>query len=206
VISNYLSFAILAGILVLIPGLDFALVLRYAATKSKKSAMLVSAGITTGLYVWGIAAVIGVAAILNSSAAAFNALRIIGALYLFFMGSKFVISSFGKRANAELPDISTKEKPYFRGLLSNILNPKPAIFYLSIFPLFIPTDSNHLLVGLTLVSIHAIETVVFFSLLIYFIGVLKPFFSRPTVARFIERVSGILIIGFGAKLLLDKSH
>ena len=204
-LSNLLTFAILAGILVLIPGLDFAVVLRYSATQSRKASFLVSLGITTGLYVWGLAAVIGVAAILETSAAAFQILKIVGAAYLFWMGSKFVLTSFKQRSDAPNIEIVQKQNPYLRGLLSNILNPKPAVFYLSIFPQFIPIDSNHFLVGTLLTTIHAVETMIFFTLLILFVGKLRPFFTKPKVAKYMERLSGFAIIGFGTRLLLESS-
>jgi threonine/homoserine/homoserine lactone efflux protein len=204
-LSNLVTFAILAGILVLIPGLDFAVVLRYSATQSRRASFLVSLGITSGLYIWGLAAVIGVAAILKTSAAAFQVLKVVGAIYLFWMGSRFVLTSFKNKGDAPNIEISQKQNPYLRGLLSNILNPKPAVFYLSIFPQFIPIDSNHFLVGTLLTTIHAAESMIFFTLLILFVGKLKPFFAKPAVAKYMERLSGFAIIGFGTRLLLESA-
>jgi threonine/homoserine/homoserine lactone efflux protein len=204
-LSNLVTFAILAGILVLIPGLDFAVVLRYSATQSRKDAFLVSIGITSGLYAWGLAAVLGVTAVLKTSATAFNVLKIVGAIYLFWMGSKFVITSLKKRAEAIDVVLNPKQKPFLRGLMSNLLNPKPAVFYLSIFPQFIPIHSNHLLMGTLLTTIHAAESIIFFTFVILFVGTLKPFFQKPAVAKYMERISGFAIIGFGAKLLLESS-
>jgi threonine/homoserine/homoserine lactone efflux protein len=165
----------------------------------------VSFGITAGLYVWGLAAVMGIAAILQTSAYAFSVLKIVGALYLFWMGTRFVLTSLKKQSESVEIALSPKQNPFVRGLMSNLLNPKPAVFYLSIFPQFIPIESNHVLMGTLLVSIHALETMIFFSALILFIGTLKPFFSRPAVARYMERLSGFAIIGFGAKMLIETS-
>ncbi|MEY4323777.1 MAG: Leucine efflux protein [Actinomycetota bacterium] len=187
----------------LIPGLDFAVVLRYSATQSRKNAFLVSLGITAGLYVWGFAAVLGIAAILQASAEAFNVLRIVGALYLFWMGSRFIVASLKKNTDVIEVSLDPKQRPFMRGFLSNLLNPKPAVFYMSIFPQFIPADSNHALVGTILVTIHATETMLFFTAMILFIGTLKPFFSNPKVVRYLERMSGFAIVGFGAKLLME---
>jgi threonine/homoserine/homoserine lactone efflux protein len=67
-------------------------------------------------------------------------------------------------------------------------------------------DSNHLLFGLALTGIHALITIIYFVALIIFIGSLKGFFSRPSVVKYMERISGVAIIGFGTKLLLSNSH
>lgn len=206
-LSSILTFSILAALLVLIPGMDFALVLRYATTQSRKSAMVVMLGITSGLFVWGAFASLGISAILQTSQTAFNALKIAGVLYMCWMGVKFIIASFKKAEVVENePKEIAQKTTFIRGLLSNLLNPKAGVFYLSVLPQFIPVDSNHLLFGLALTGIHATITIVYFVALIFFINTLKGFFAKPSVVKYMERISGIAIIGFGTKLLLSSSH
>ena len=206
-VSSLITFSILAGLLVLLPGMDFALVLRYATTQSRKSAIVVMLGITSGLFVWGAFASLGISAILKTSQTAFNVLKIAGVLYMCWMGVKFIVASFKE---AELTQIAqteiTQKTTFIRGMLSNLLNPKAGVFYLSVLPQFIPVDSNHLLFGLLLTGIHATITIVYFVALILFINTLKDFFARPKVVKYMERLSGFAIIGFGAKLLLSTSH
>ncbi len=206
-VSNIITFSILAGMLVLIPGLDFALVLRYATTQSRRSALVVMVGITSGLFVWGAFATLGISAILQASQTAFNALRIIGSIYMVWMGISFIRNSMSNN-NADITQDrrSGKGKAFTNGLFSNLLNPKAGVFYLSVLPQFIPEDSNHLLFGLALTGIHALITIVFFTALILFIETLKEFFMRPRVIKNMERISGIAVIGFGARLLLSNSH
>lgn len=205
--DNFVAFSILATILVLIPGLDFTLVVKYATTKSKKSAVAVMLGITSGLFVWGAFASLGVSAILQTSEFAFNALKIAGVLYMLWMGVGFIWNSFKKSAHlAAEPTIKSDKRVFTRGLLSNLLNPKAGVFYISVLPQFIPTATNHLLAGLVLTSIHAVITIIYFGILIYLIDFFKTFFARPTVVRNLERFSGIAVIGFGAKLLLSQQH
>jgi threonine/homoserine/homoserine lactone efflux protein len=206
-VSNIITFSILAGMLVLIPGLDFALVLRYATTQSRRSALVVMVGITSGLFVWGAFATLGISAILQASQTAFNALIIIGSIYMVWMGISFIRNSMSNN-NADITQDrrSGKGKAFTNGLFSNLLNPKAGVFYLSVLPQFIPEDSNHLLFGLALTGIHALITIVFFTALILFIETLKEFFMRPRVIKNMERISGIAVIGFGARLLLSNSH
>jgi len=206
-LSSIITFSILAGILVLIPGLDFALVLRYATTQSRTSAMVVMLGITSGLFVWGAFASLGISAILQASQTAFNVLKIIGVLYMVWMGVGFIRNSMKKEVSAPVDNRQIGNKQTFtRGLLSNLLNPKAGVFYLSVLPQFIPADSNHLLFGLALTGIHAAITIVYFVALILFINTLKDFFLRPRVIKNMERISGVAVIGFGARLLLSNSH
>ena len=205
--DNFLAFSILATILVLIPGLDFTLVVKYATTKSKKSAVAVMLGITSGLFVWGAFASLGVSAILQTSKFAFNALKIAGVLYMLWMGVGFIWNSFKNAPHPETElSIKSDRRVFTRGLLSNLLNPKAGVFYISVLPQFIPTASNHLLAGLILTSIHAVITVVYFGLLIYLIDFFKTFFAKPVVVKRLERFSGIAVIGFGAKLLLSQQN
>jgi len=206
-LSSLLTFSILAGLLVLLPGMDFALVLRYATTQSRKSAIVVMLGITSGLFVWGAFASLGISAILKTSQTAFNTLKIAGVLYMCWMGVKFIQSSFKPQTamTVEAKEIAQK-RTFIRGLLSNLLNPKAGVFYLSVLPQFIPANSNHLFFGLLLTGIHATITIVYFVALILFINTLKDFFSRPKVVKYMERLSGFAIIGFGTKLLLSSSH
>ena len=206
-LSSLITFSILAGILVLIPGLDFALVLRYATTKSRQSAIIVMLGITSGLFVWGAFAALGISAILQASQTAFNILKLVGALYMMWMGIGFIRNSMNKdNTSPEDHNRIGNKRTFTNGLLSNLLNPKAGVFYLSVLPQFIPEDSNHLLFGVALTGIHALITIVFFTALILFIETLKEFFMRPRVIKNMERISGIAVIGFGARLLLSNSH
>ena len=205
--DNFVAFSILATILVLIPGLDFTLVVKYATTKSKKSAVAVMLGITSGLFVWGAFASLGVSAILQTSEFAFNALKIAGVVYMLWMGVGFIWNSFKNAPHTETElSIKSDRRVFTRGLLSNLLNPKAGVFYISVLPQFIPRASNHLLAGLILTSIHAVITVVYFGLLIYLIDFFKTFFAKPAVVKRLERFSGIAVIGFGAKLLLSQQN
>ncbi len=206
-LSSLITFSILAGILVLIPGLDFALVLRYATTQSRSSAIVVMLGITSGLFVWGAFASLGISAILQTSQTAFSALKIVGVLYMFWMGIGFIRSSLKKpeTLKVETPHVGNSAT-FTKGLLSNLLNPKAGVFYLSVLPQFIPADSNHLLFGLALTSIHAVITIVYFVALIFFINTLKEFFTRAKVVKNMERISGVAVIGFGLKLLLSHGN
>ncbi|MEN9325469.1 MAG: hypothetical protein RL414_1223 [Actinomycetota bacterium] len=164
-------------------------------------------GITSGLFVWGAFAALGISAILQASQTAFNTLKIVGVIYMVWMGVGFIRNSFNKEIVAPVDTRKIgKRQTFTTGLLSNLLNPKAGVFYLSVLPQFIPADSNHLLFGLGLTGIHAAITIIYFVALILFIDTLKAFFLRPKVITMMERVSGIAVIGFGVRLLMSNSH
>jgi threonine/homoserine/homoserine lactone efflux protein len=126
---------------------------------------------------------------------------------MIWMGIGFIRNSL-KDSSEALTEIQKirNQRIFTRGLFSNLLNPKAGVFYLSVLPQFIPAGSNHLLFGLFLASIHAVITIIFFVSLILFINMLKDFFIRPGVVKVMERISGVAVIGFGARLLLSESH
>ncbi len=125
---------------------------------------------------------------------------------MIWMGIGFIRNSLKNSSEAEKEVYKTRSQGVFvRGLLSNLLNPKAGVFYLSVLPQFIPAESNHLLFGLFLASIHAVITIIFFVSLILFINMLKDFFIRPGVVKVMERISGIAVIGYGARLLLSET-
>src|SRR5262249_50382242 len=136
-----LSFTLAAGLLTITPGLDTALVLRTAAVEGGKQALLAGVGICSGCLLWAAAASFGLSALLAVSAFAYHALRIIGAIYLSYLGIKLIVRVFASPSlNSAVEPVLEKDKArdgYLwlkRGLLTNLLNPKVGVFYLSFLP------------------------------------------------------------------------
>lgn len=205
--ADILTFSVLATLLVLVPGLDFTLVLRFASTQSRNSAFAVMLGITSGLFVWGVFASLGISAILQTSEAAYNVLRIFGVCYMGYMGVGFIRSSFKSKTEIELGELSQNFlKSFAKGLFSNLLNPKAGVFYISVLPQFIASGQSKLVMGLLLTSIHALITIVYFTLVITFVSKAKKFVSNQKVKSSLEFFSGIAVIGFGIHLLSSSAN
>src|SRR5215468_4312215 len=124
-----LSFTLAAGLLTITPGLDTALVLRTAAVEGGKQAMLAGIGICSGCLLWGVAASFGISALLAVSGFAYNVLRIVGAIYLGYLGIKLVVRAFSSTssngaAEPVLEEDKGEEKSLWlkRGLMTNLLN------------------------------------------------------------------------------------
>jgi threonine/homoserine/homoserine lactone efflux protein len=208
-----LSFACAAGLLTITPGLDTALVLRTAAVEGRKPAMLAGFGICFGCLAWGVAASFGLSALLAVSQFAYNALRIIGACYLGYLGITFFIRAF----SAKSPDGTTESdwKDHVstagfqwlrRGLLTNLLNPKVGIFYLSFLPQFIPAGVQVWSFSMLLASIHATQGILWFLLITNATEFFSIWPRRRRVVVALDGAMAAVFLAFGLKLAFDKAH
>ena len=204
--SAIASFAIVAGVLTIIPGLDTALVLRAAVTKGRRHAFATAIGIGTGALLWGALAALGATAVLTASHVAYTALRIAGALYLTWMGVSMLRHSFARRGalESDLPQStvsdSTLLRSWARGLTTNLLNPKIGVFYMAMLPQFIPQNAPHLLMGLALAAVHDVEGLVWFTGLIFSAHLAGRWLRGGAAHRVLDRITGCVLIGFGIKL------
>jgi threonine/homoserine/homoserine lactone efflux protein len=197
-----LSFAVVATALTVTPGLDTALVLRAALTRSRWDAVATAGGIVAGLFVWGAAAAVGVSALLTASELAYDVLRYAGAAYLVWFGLRLLVRSLRPRPAAE-PDGAVGGSAWRAartGLATNLLNPKVGIFYVALLPQFLPAGSDPLLVGLLFAGVHALLSVVWFALLIVLAAALGRWLRRPATVRAIDGVTGVTLLGFGVRL------
>ena len=204
-ISALLAFTLAAGLLTITPGLDTALVLRTAAVEGPRRAMLAGAGICLGCLTWGLASAIGLGALLSVSRFAYGVLRIAGAIYLIALGVRMLLRTPGGIAwGGELPSPDGAGRWFTRGLLTNLLNPKVGVFYVTLLPQFVPAGVSVTWFSMLLAGIHATEGILWFALLTLATRPLAHWLERPRVARTIDRVTGTMLAGFGVGLLLER--
>ena len=208
-----LSFTLAAGLLTITPGIDTALVLRTAAVEGGKQAMMAGIGICFGCLLWGAAASFGLSALLAVSGFAYNALRIAGAIYLGYLGIRLFIRAF-----CSTPLVSTVEPLWKedkrtdhslwlkRGLLTNLLNPKVGVFYLSFLPQFIPVGVQVWSFSILLALIHATEGLLWFLLLTNATELISSWLRQRRVVMALDSLMGAILIAFGLKLVLDKAR
>lgn len=202
-----LSFALVAGLLTIVPGLDTAQVLRAAVVHGKKYAFATALGVDAGLLVWGAGAAVGVSSLLIASASAYTALRLAGAGYMIWLGLKLAVaaarggSALGTaRTVACKPAAPTLWRSWRRGLLTNLLNPKIGAFYVAVLPQFIPVHAPHLAVGLLLALVHDSESIVWFSGVIFGARSLRHWVDRRSARRLIDGITAAVLFGFGIGL------
>ncbi|MFI9503255.1 LysE family translocator [Nocardia sp. NPDC052566] len=203
------SFAVVAGLLTIVPGVDTAIVLRAAVTRGTRVAWASALGVSTGLVVWGVAAACGLSVLLTTSHVAYTVLRIAGALYLIWLGATSLIALWRGGGAASLDDDRAPGdgllRAWLRGALSNLLNPKVGVFYIAMLPQFIPATAPHLPMGLGLAALHLAEGQLWFAALIFGVRYAKSWFARPAVKRAMEAVTGSVLVAFGLKLALSDA-
>lgn len=209
-----LAFTLAAAILTITPGLDNALVLRTAAVEGARRAIMAGLGISAGCLLWGTIAALGLGSLLAVSTLAYDALRICAAIYLFYLGVKLLWSTRSRRKSASASPsgiLAAPSRPsttasgwFVRGCLTNALNPKVGVFYITFLPQFIPAGSDVLRFSLLLATVHAIVGMLWFVLLVAATRPLARWLSRPAVTRGLDRVTGAVFIAFGLRLALEK--
>lgn len=197
-----LAYLVAASLLTLTPGLDTALVLRTAAADGRRPAVLTSLGISTGCLAWGLAAAVGLGALLAASQAAYTALKWAGAAYLCWLGANLILKP---RARLDLgAPTGRRGRWWARGLLTNLLNPKVGAFYVSFLPQFVPAGVPAAPFILLLAAIHVALGLPWSAVLIFATTPLKRWLQRPAVVRWLDRTTGAMFIGFGARLALER--
>lgn len=200
-----LAFGLAAGLLTITPGLDTALVLRTAATGSPRRAFAAAVGIGAGCMIWGLAAACGAGALLTASTLAYGVLQWAGAAYLLWLGIGLILrprQAF--EADTATPAGGGLPAALRRGLLTNLLNPKVGVFYISFLPQFVPTGADPARFGALLAGIHVVMGLIWAALLIAATVPLSRLLRRPTMVRALDRITGGVFIAFGLRLVLDR--
>lgn len=200
-IHAFLAFAVFAAVVTVTPGLDTMLVIRTAAVTGRRAGLAAVAGIVMGCLVWAALSAVGVAAVLAASRPAFEVLRGLGVAYLLWLGVRALL-----RSRPGEPALGVPPRHAWRtGLTTNLLNPKVGAFYVSVLPAFLPAGVPALAGGLGLGAIHAVEGMAWLGALVFAVGRARAVLLRPRVARGLERVSGVVFIGFGIRLALQRA-
>lgn len=204
-----LLFIAASGLLTITPGVDTVMVLRTSTSDGPRGGSAASLGICLGLLVWGMSAAFGLTALLAASELVFTIVKWAGAVYLIYLGARLLLKPRKYLATAQAAagstTVSRGNRGWFqRGFLSNILNPKVGVFYVTFLPQFIPHGVNVAAYSLLLAGIHVLLTLAWFSLLIALTVPLGRFLSEPRVVRNLDRAAGCVFVGFGLKLAVAK--
>ncbi|QHI95286.1 LysE family transporter [Aristophania vespae] len=208
-----IAFLATSIVFTLTPGLDTVMILRTAAGDGRKMGMGAVCGIAIGLGIWGLAAALGLTALLEASKTAFFLLKCAGAVYLTWLGLHSLIrprTSFATEIKKVSPRVSKiKTGPFGigirRGLMTDLLNPKAGIFIMTFFPQFIPPHTNVALFTLIMTAIQMILAFLWLSLLVILTVPLGGILKKPAVVKCLDRLSGIVFIGFGIKIFMTRN-
>lgn len=198
---QFLTAAGVLAVLTMVPGPDMAVVTKRAISAGWRDGLRTVGGITGGLLLWGVLTVVGLAAVLAASAAAYTVVKLAGAAYLVFLGVQALVHSRrGRAQTADTLPAAPVGSPWRTGLVSNVFNPKIAVFYTGLLPTLAPSGlSPHAGMAL-LVLIHALLTAVWLGSYVMLLAKARAFFQQPSVRRSMDRIMGIVLIGFGLKV------
>ncbi|MCU1806306.1 LysE family translocator [Cytobacillus firmus] len=206
--NDFFTFLILSLFVVMSPGIDTALITKRTIADGRTDGYKMGLGITAGSLVHTFAAAFGLSAILMQSAAAFEVIKFAGAVYLIYLGlSSFISLKRKKNSDIESEVKSDMKKSAFKqGLLSNVLNPKVAMFFLTFLPQFVKAGENAQQQLIIMGIIYTLLSIFWFFLYVYFINYMREWLMSPKVQRVMDKATGAVLIGFGLKLALDKQH
>ncbi|HET9848975.1 MAG TPA: LysE family translocator [Candidatus Dormibacteraeota bacterium] len=210
--ARFGAYLAVATLLIITPGPDTALTIRNALRFGRRAASMSTFGIALGSLAWGIAAVLGIAVLLERSVVAFTIFKIAGAGYLVFLGLRSIVGSMrsSKTPSPVLPTRGrevegSRNAPAFvlQGLLNNLLNPKAGAIFATVFPQFIsPTDSPVRLIWM--MAAYEVMLVVWLNLYGFVISRAGQARMTARFRRAIERVTGAILVGLGVRLAFES--
>jgi threonine/homoserine/homoserine lactone efflux protein len=201
VLPTLVSFLGVAVLVSLLPGPATALVVRSAALHSRRHALLTVLGNSTGILGWAIASVLGISALVAASSVAFLALKVVGAVVLVVLGVEVLRG--GKR-KAESGKRVLGRGAYAQGLVTSAANPKLAVFFIALFPQFVPHGYPVLPTTLAMALILIAVDLVYFTALAWVVSRARHAVVGSRVARRIEKVTGAVMIGLGMRVALER--
>ncbi len=204
----WLPFLVAITALTLSPGVDTLLVMRNAARGGNRDGLLTSLGICCGLFVHATISAAGLSMVLLGSAELFMLLKLAGAGYLVWLGVQSLRSALQRRQlqfdqPAAINDIAAAIS-LREGLLSNLLNPKPIIFYMAFLPQFIDPVYPALPQALMMAGVHFAIGMLWLGSLALMVNRARRWLQQPRVGRAMDSVTGVLLMGFGISLMTSR--
>jgi len=195
------AFLAIAVVVVLTPGPATALVVRNSLRGGPRAAWATTAGNSTGILAWALASVLGISALVAASEAAFAVLKIAGAAVLVWLGVQA-----WRRSRRGLPPAPRERRAgghYREGVLTSLANPKLAVFFVALFPQFVPDGASVLPATLLMAAIIVAMDLVYFTGISVLVSRTRNAFVRRGWAQRMERVAGTVLLALGLRLALS---
>ncbi|MBY0089329.1 LysE family translocator [Priestia aryabhattai] len=206
--ENFYLFVITCIFLIILPGPDTAIMTKNTLTVGKQGGFKTMLGICCALSIHTLTAIVGLSAIIAKSALLFSIFKYIGAIYLIYLGIKSLWALRNKNTTETIEPIAKSkyknESSFKQGFLTNLLNPKIAVFFLTFLPQFVNPESHTFMPFLILGITYIVLTVVWYLFYIYLLNQISSFMKKPKTQKVIEGITGTILIGFGIKLAQEK--
>lgn len=207
-IINFWAFLVAGILLNLTPGSDTMYILSRSVAHGKKAGILSALGISTGSLIHTICAALGLSILLTESQTAFNIVKYLGAAYLVFLGIKAIFTKSSPQSTTKPTENVVKgRKIYLSGILTNVLNPKVALFYLAFLPQFIDPDYSSPYISFILLGIAftATGTIWCLILAIFSSSLSGKIRTNHKIKLWLDRITGLVFISLGRKLASGKN-
>ncbi|MFI6519004.1 LysE family translocator [Spirillospora sp. NPDC050679] len=209
-LESLIAFTGAAVLIALAPGPSTVVIMRESMRSGRRAGLATTLGNEAGVLAWGVAAALGLSALLAASRLAYDGLRIVGAVVLVYFGARALWQA-RKGAPAGGPeegrDGAAGPVPVWRcfrlGLVTNFANPKAGVFAVSFLPQFVP-EGRPVMATLVLLSVlWALIDLVWYTVVVWLVGAAKQVLGRPGVRRRLEQVSGVVLVGLGVRLAAE---
>ncbi|MEJ9307161.1 LysE family translocator [Priestia megaterium] len=205
--ENFYLFVITCIFLIILPGPDTAIMTKNTLTVGKQGGFKTMIGICCALSIHTLTAIVGLSAIIVKSALLFSIFKYIGAVYLIYLGIKSLLTLRNQETAKTVVESKYKNRSSFKqGFLTNLLNPKIAVFFLTFLPQFVDPGSHTFMPFLMLGITYIVLTIVWYLFYIYLLNQISAFMKKPRTQKVIEGITGTILIGFGIKLALEKAR
>jgi threonine/homoserine/homoserine lactone efflux protein len=206
--KELLAFLGVSALVIVTPGQDTALTIRSTLLGGRRAGVLTALGVSTGQAVWTLAASAGITALLLASQPAFLAVKLAGAIYLVFLGAQMLV-----HALCRTPDPVRIARPgtslsspiaYRQGVVSNLGNPKMAVFFTSLLPQFTRESGPRFAAFLALGLCFCVMTAIWLTAYAFAVARAKDVFQRPRVRRLVDGLTGAVLVALGLRLASEQ--
>jgi threonine/homoserine/homoserine lactone efflux protein len=200
VITHFLAFLGVSAVVIVTPGQDTALTIRNTLLGGRRNGVFTALGVSAGQAVWALATSAGIAALLQKSEPAFVAVKLAGAAYLVFLGVQTLVPAL--RSRASTPKAAPRGRALRQGFVSNLGNPKMAIFFTSLLPQFATGPSFAALLFLGVV--FCLMTLAWLTAYAFAVAKAGDFLRRSRVQRALDAVTGAVLVALGLRLAAER--
>jgi threonine/homoserine/homoserine lactone efflux protein len=205
VLESLIAFVAVSAVVICTPGQDTALTIRNTLGGGRRGGVATAAGVALGQALWTLAASAGIVAVLSASEPGFRALKLAGAAYLVYLGAQSLVAALRRRWHGTITRAAAPIEParaLRQGVISNLGNPKMAVFFASLLPQFAGGESVSFVALLALGLLFCSLTLAWLTLYAFAIDRLRRVLGGP-VRRALDAVTGLVLVALGVRLAAE---
>jgi threonine/homoserine/homoserine lactone efflux protein len=207
-VKELLAFLGVSALVIVTPGQDTALTIRSTVLGGRRAGVLTALGVSTGQAAWTLAASAGITALLLASEPAFLAVKLAGAIYLVFLGGQMLVrAARSSQARVDIvrqTDGLSSSKAYRQGVVSNLGNPKMAVFFTSLLPQFAPESGPRFATFMALGLCFCAMTAAWLTAYAFAVARARTVFERPRIRRVVDGLTGAVLVTLGLRLASEQ--